>query len=79
MGLFGKNSGKKMTITVPDMHCQHCVMRVQSLLEEVEGVQSAKPDLKKQRVTLTVDPSNEPEFAALSSALEGGGYTAQNQ
>ena len=44
------------TISVPEVHCGHCVSSIEGALSPTEGVQDAKVDLGSTSVTVTYDP-----------------------
>lgn len=64
----------KKIITVEGMACEHCVNAVKTALEGLDGVKSAKVDLKKKTavVKLSDDVSNE----VISKAIENAGFSA---
>ncbi|MGN1420071.1 MAG: heavy-metal-associated domain-containing protein [Eubacterium sp.] len=64
----------KKIITVEGMACEHCVNAVKTALEGLDGVKSAKVDLKKK--TATVKLSNEISNEVLSKAVADAGFTA---
>lgn len=60
------------TIKIEGMSCKHCVARVKSALEAVDGVKSAEVDLvsKKAEVKLEKEVSDE----VLKGAVTDEGY-----
>ena len=44
----------KKIITIEGMHCEHCKMRVETALKEMEGIKNAKVDLNKKTATISL-------------------------
>ncbi len=44
------------TYKIPAIHCEHCVHTVEMELSELEGVESAKADLKEKTVNVVFGP-----------------------
>lgn len=65
----------KDVISVPGMHCQHCVMSIRRALSMVPGVKSADVDLEKKIVDVTFNPSK-VELGKLIEAIERAGFDA---
>ncbi|NLE93636.1 MAG: heavy-metal-associated domain-containing protein [Chloroflexi bacterium] len=42
--------------SVPNMSCNHCVLRIQKALQTLDGVQKADVDLATKTVTIAFDP-----------------------
>ncbi len=60
------------TISVPDIHCDHCKMSIEGALGKVAGVKAAAVDVPKATVAVTFDaPATMDELVA---AIEGQGY-----
>lgn len=62
----------KKIVTVEGMHCPHCQASVEKALSAVEGVTSAKVDLKKK--TATVALSQEVADDVLMKAVADAGF-----
>jgi copper ion binding protein len=75
MALFKKK--KQIELSVQGMTCNHCVMRVEKALSEVEGVRSVEVNLEENRATVTVASSSEPTVEALVVAVQEAGYQAE--
>lgn len=60
-----------MTLTIEGMHCEHCKQRVESRLNELDGV-SAKVDLKKKQVLVSIEKEISKE--ELKKVVERAGY-----
>jgi len=61
----------KKLLKIEGMTCGHCVMHVQSALEEVPGVKSAKVDLLERQAIVEGDNL---EDQALRAAVSDAGY-----
>jgi copper chaperone len=44
-----------MTITVPEIHCDHCKHSLEGALSPLPGVRSARVDIEARTVTVEVD------------------------
>lgn len=62
----------KKILTVNGMQCEHCKASVEKALSGVEGVSSAKVDLKKK--TATVSLGGDVSDAVLSEAVAKAGF-----
>ena len=51
----------KKTITIEGMHCNHCKMAVEKVLNKIEGVVSAEVDLEKKIAILEYEGIIEDE------------------
>lgn len=60
------------TISVPEVHCGHCVSSIEGALKPMEGVSDAKVDLDTKSVTVTYD--DDVERDAIVKAIEDQGY-----
>ena len=58
-------------IKVKGMMCAHCVMRVENAATSVEGVVSAKADLKKGELTVE---HNGADIAKIKQKIVDAGY-----
>lgn len=66
-----KTVAETKTFQVEGMHCQHCVNRVMSDVQDIPHV-SASVNLKKGTVTVSMEET--VEDAAIIAAIEKGGY-----
>ena len=78
MGLFGPKKNE-MRISIPGMHCENCEKKVSAVLEEVHGIKSFKPSLKKHEVSITLDSESPASFDTIEEALTSGGYPPELQ
>lgn len=61
------------TISVPEVHCGHCVSSIEGALGPMEGVASASVDLDTRTVTVTYDDGTVTR-EQLVTAIEDQGY-----
>lgn len=54
-GLFNKDKGEELVLTVEGMSCMHCVGKVEKGLGGLQGVLSAKVSLEKKEATVRYD------------------------
>ncbi|HUE77223.1 MAG TPA: cation transporter [Longimicrobiales bacterium] len=66
----------KTTLNVTGMTCGHCVSSVQSALEDVSGVRSARVDLDANRAVVDYDEAK-TDPRALTVAVVEAGYQAE--
>ncbi|HEX5630707.1 MAG TPA: cation transporter [Acidimicrobiia bacterium] len=60
------------TLSVPDIHCNHCKMSLEGALGQVAGVKQATVDVPTATIAVTYDaPATEADLVA---AVEGQGY-----
>lgn len=62
-------------LKIEGMTCGHCVMHVQSALEDVPGVKSAKVDLLERSAMVDGDNLNDQ---ALRAAVTEAGYSVSS-
>ena len=62
---------KQRTVVIEGMTCEHCKARVESRLNELDGV-SAKVNLKRK--TAVVSMEKEVEDEVIKKAIENAGY-----
>ncbi len=61
------------TLTIEDMSCQHCVMRVKTALEQLDGVEKVDVDLENK--SADVQLKQDIDESTLTSAVQETGYT----
>jgi copper chaperone len=61
------------TISVPEIHCDHCKMSIEGALASVGGVEDATVDIPARTVTVTYDDASVGR-GALVDAIEQQGY-----
>jgi copper chaperone CopZ len=66
-----KEKKMKKLLKIEGMSCGHCVMHVQSALEDIPGVKSAKVDLLERQALVEGDTLDDQ---ALRAAVADAGY-----
>ncbi len=61
------------TITVPEIHCDHCKRAIEGALSPLDGVNAATVDVPARQVTVTYD-ADTVSRDALIQAIEDQGY-----
>jgi copper chaperone len=62
-----------MTISVPEIHCDHCKHSIEGALAPLPGVASARVDVEARMVTVEVDEML-TDRGRLVAAIEDQGY-----
>jgi len=62
-----------MTISVPEIHCDHCKHSIEGALAPLPGVASARVDIEARMVTVEVDETL-TDRGRLVAAIEDQGY-----
>jgi copper chaperone len=62
-----------MTISVPEIHCDHCKHSIEGALAPLPGVRSAQVDIDARTVTVEADDER-VDRAQLVAAIEDQGY-----
>ena len=62
-----------MTISVPEIHCDHCKHSIEGALAPLPGVASAQVDISARTVTVEVD-ERVTDRGRLVAAIENQGY-----
>ncbi len=62
-----------LTISVPEIHCEHCKHSIEGALTPLPGVRSAQVDVDARTVTVEVDETH-TDRARLVTAIEEEGY-----
>ena len=62
-----------MTISVPEIHCDHCKHSIEGALAPLPGVASAQVDISARTVTVEVDETL-TDRGRLVAAIEDQGY-----
>ena len=66
----------KQIFSIPDMHCTNCVMRLEGLEDDLEGIREIRGSYHKQTLEVTFDEALVSE-AEIKQAITDLGYTAQ--
>lgn len=64
--------GEKV-LSVPAVHCGHCVSSIEGAVGELAGVEAVKVDLERKDVTVRFDESK-VSLEAVVAAIEAQGY-----
>jgi copper chaperone len=62
-----------MTISVPEIHCDHCKHSIEGALAPLPGVAAARVDVEARTVTVEVDETL-TDRGRLVTAIEDQGY-----
>jgi copper chaperone len=62
-----------LTISVPEIHCDHCKHSIEGALAPLPGVASARVDVAARTVTVEVDETV-TDRASLVAAIKAQGY-----
>jgi len=65
---------KSVTFIVTDMHCPACVMRLEGLEDELDGVDRITANYKKRNMVVTFDETK-ITAAQIKKAVSDLGYT----
>jgi copper chaperone CopZ len=61
----------KVTYSIPNIHCGHCVHTIQSELIDLPGVKSVKADQDLRNVTIEFEPpASEEKIKVLLESIE---------
>jgi copper chaperone len=61
----------KVTYSIPNIHCGHCVHTIQSELIDLPGVKSVKADQMLRNATIEFEPpADEEQIKALLISIE---------
>lgn len=66
----------KKTYAVPDMHCANCVMRLESIEDELPGIARIDASYHKQQMIVEFDEKQVSE-AEILEAVKKKGYIPQ--
>ncbi len=64
----------KVTYSIPNIHCEHCVHTIQSELIDLPGVKSVKADQALRKATIEFEPP--ASEAGIKSLLNDINYPA---
>jgi copper ion binding protein len=64
---------ERVTLSVPDVSCEHCVKTVDTALTSLPGVSTATTDLASKQVTVSYDP-DEVSISRIVTTLDEAGY-----
>ena len=46
---------EKITLSIPSISCEHCVMTIKRELEEIQGIKEVEGDATKKKITVQWD------------------------
>ncbi len=64
----------RKTFRISDMHCTNCVMRLEGIEDDLDGVRSVRASYQKQQMEVDWDERRMSE-AQIVSAIQRLGYT----
>ena len=64
---------EEVTLTAPDISCDHCIAAIRKALSKLAGVQFVGGNPQTKQVTIRYDPSV-VELTAIEKAMEEEGY-----
>lgn len=62
----------KQTFSVPDMHCSNCSMKLESIEDELNGIQEINASYHKQQMTVEFDESKLTVDQIIAAAKKKG-------
>ncbi|MCE7981791.1 MAG: copper chaperone [Caldilinea sp. CFX5] len=65
----------KKVFRIPDMHCSACVMRLEGIEDELQGVKRVTASYRKQQMEVEYDETQVTE-QEIMAAVERHGYQA---
>ena len=66
-----------LTLSVPEIHCDHCKMSIEGAVGALDGVAKAEVDVPNATVSVSFDTPSSRE--AIVSAIEEQGYDVPAQ
>ena len=64
----------KKTISIPDMHCSNCSMKLESIEDELDGIQEINASYHKQQMTVEFDETR-VNLDQILAVVKKKGYT----
>ena len=65
---------QEITLSVPDISCEHCVKTINGALGDQPGVEAVQTDIPTKTVYLRYDPS-QLSLEQIEAVLDDAGYT----
>lgn len=65
------------SVSVPGVHCDHCVASIERAVSGEEGVQRVQVDLSSKQVTVEHDPQV-TDVAEILSVIDDQGYDVES-
>lgn len=66
---------ESISLTAPDISCNHCVATVQDAVGKIEGVKAVSANADTKQVDVTFD-DGQTDLGAITNALKEAGYPA---
>jgi copper chaperone len=66
---------EQVTLTAPDISCDHCINAIKKSVTELPGVEWVSGDPEKKQVVLRYEPATTP-LTKITAAMEEEGYPA---
>ena len=66
-----------MVIKVDGMSCNHCKMRVEKVVKDIEFVEDACVSLKNKEVSITLKPGEDRDINLIKTVISDAGYDPQ--
>ena len=63
---------KKITLTVPDMHCSNCAMRLQALEDNIPGILQVDASYINQKMDVRFDDTRITEAGIIEAVMKAG-------
>jgi copper chaperone len=63
-----------VTLSVPDVSCEHCVMTINGALRQQPGIEDVQVNLDAKTVQFTYDPE-QVSLDSIEAVLDDAGYT----
>ncbi|GCE03415.1 heavy-metal-associated domain-containing protein [Dictyobacter aurantiacus] len=67
-----------ITLSVPDISCEHCVRTINGALGALTGVEQVSTDISTKSVQLRFDPA-QVSLQQIEATLDDAGYTVSSQ
>jgi copper chaperone len=64
---------EEVTLTAPDISCDHCIATIRKALSKLAGVQFLSGNLQAKQVTIRYDPAM-VDMTAIEKVMEEEGY-----
>ncbi|MGH8872987.1 MAG: heavy-metal-associated domain-containing protein [Acidimicrobiia bacterium] len=61
------------SLTVPDIHCDHCASSIEGAVGAITGVDAVKVDIARRTVDVAYNEAS-VDLDAIVTAIEGQGY-----
>ena len=64
---------QQITLTAPDISCEHCTHAIQGAVAALDGVQHVQAEIASKQVKVSFDPSR-VSLAQIEAAMDEEGY-----